>query len=93
MQHWREALPRGRMLEVRYEDVIADLESSARRLVQHCGLDWNPACIAFHEARRPVRTASASQVRQPIYRSSEGRWRNYAESLAPLLASLGDGTS
>jgi tetratricopeptide (TPR) repeat protein len=90
MAHWREVLPPGRMFEVRYEDVIADLETWARRIVQHCGLDWDSACITFHQARRPVRTASASQVRQPIYRSSEGRWRNYGERLDPLLAMLGD---
>jgi len=64
MAHWRDVLPRGRMLEVRYEDVVDDLEASARRIVDHCGLDWSPQCIAFHEARRPVRTASASQVRR-----------------------------
>ncbi len=90
MTHWRETLPRGRMFEVRYEDVIADLETWARRIVHHCGLDWDAACIAFHEVRRPVRTASASQVRQPIYRSSEGRWRNYGDNLESLLAALGD---
>jgi tetratricopeptide (TPR) repeat protein len=90
MAHWREALPEGRMLEVRYEDVIADLEGSARRIVDYCGLDWHKDCIAFHEARRPIRTASASQVRRPIYRSSEGRWRAYQEHLGPLLAALGD---
>jgi hypothetical protein len=78
------------MLEIRYEDVIADLEASARRIVDHCGLEWDPHCIAFHEARRPVRTASASQVRRPIYRSSQGRWRAYAAHLGPLVAALGD---
>jgi tetratricopeptide (TPR) repeat protein len=90
MTHWREVLPKGRMLEVRYEDVVADLDASARRIVDHCGLDWNPACIAFHEAKRPVRTASASQVRRPIYRSSAGRWRDYQKHLGPLLSALGD---
>jgi tetratricopeptide (TPR) repeat protein len=90
MTHWRETLPRGRVLEVHYEDVIADLETWARRIVHHCGLDWDAACIAFHEARRPVRTASASQVRQPIYRTSEGRWRNYKAHLGSLIAALGN---
>jgi hypothetical protein len=88
--HWRDVLPEGRVLEIRYEDVVEDLDASARRIVEHCGLDWHPACIAFHEARRPVRTASASQVRRPIYRTSEGRWRAYREHLGPLLAALGD---
>jgi Sulfotransferase family len=90
MAHWRAVLPAGRMLEIRYEDVVADLEASARRIIDHCGLDWDPRCIAFHEARRPVRTASASQVRRPIYRSSRGRWRAYAAHLGPLVAALGD---
>jgi tetratricopeptide (TPR) repeat protein len=90
MAHWRSVLPAGHMLEIRYEDVIADLEAAARRIIDHCGLDWDPRCIAFHEAKRPVRTASASQVRRPIYRSSQGRWRAYAAHLRPLVAALGD---
>jgi hypothetical protein len=88
--HWRDVLPVGRLLEIRYEDVVADLEGSARRIVAYCGLDWHPNCIAFHEARRTVRTASASQVRRPIYRSSEGRWRAYRDHLGPLLDALGN---
>jgi tetratricopeptide (TPR) repeat protein len=88
--HWNAVLPAGRVLEIRYEDVIADLEASARQIVEHCGLDWHPGCIAFHEAQRPVRTASASQVRRPIYRSSQGRWRAYADHLDPLITALGD---
>jgi tetratricopeptide (TPR) repeat protein len=90
MAHWRNVLPEGRVFEIRYEDVVDDLEASARRIVDHCGLDWHPACVAFHEAQRPVRTASASQVRRPIYRTSEGRWRAYREHLGPLFAALGD---
>jgi len=90
MAHWRAILPPGRFLDIHYEDVVADLEGSARRLVAHCGLSWNEACVSFHEARRPVRTASASQVRQPIYRTSEGRWRAYERHLGPLIAALGD---
>ncbi len=90
MDHWRAVLPAGRVLDIRYEDVVADLEGAARRLLDHCGLEWDPACIAFHQARRPVRTASASQVRRPIYRSSEGRWRAYRDHLGPLVAALGD---
>jgi tetratricopeptide (TPR) repeat protein len=86
MAHWRDVLPKGGLLEVRYEDVIADLEASARRIVDFCGLGWHPNCIAFHETRRPVRTASATQVRRPIYRTSEGRWRPYERHLGPLLA-------
>jgi hypothetical protein len=76
------------MLEVRYEDVVGDLEGAARRLLDFCGLDWDPACLAFHVTERPVRTASAAQVRQPIYDSSIGRWRRYGAELGPLLAAL-----
>jgi tetratricopeptide (TPR) repeat protein len=92
MAHWRRVLPPGRMLEVRYEDVVADLEGQTRRLLDHCGLRFDERCIAFHETQRAVRTASAAQVRQPIYKDSIGRWRRYEEFLGPLLAELGRGT-
>jgi tetratricopeptide (TPR) repeat protein len=87
MAHWRQVLPVP-ILEVSYEKVVADLETEARRLVAGCGLEWEPACLAFHQTRRPVHTASAIQVRQPIYSQSVGRWRHYAETLAPLFAQL-----
>jgi tetratricopeptide (TPR) repeat protein len=89
MAHWRRVLPAGVLLDVRYEDVIDDLEGQARRLIAHCGLAWDEGCLAFHRIERPVRTASASQVRQPLYRSAVGRWRAYGALLAPLLAALG----
>ena len=89
MAHWREVMPPGVMLEVQYETVVDDFETQARRIVAHCGLEWDDACLAFHETRRPVRTASVVQVRQPIYRSSVGRWRPGAETLRPLLEGLG----
>jgi hypothetical protein len=89
MQHWRRVLPRGKILDVRYEDVVADLEGQARRIIAHCGLPWDDRCLSFHETDRPVRTASATQVRQPIYNSAVGRWRVYAEHLGPLLGALG----
>jgi tetratricopeptide (TPR) repeat protein len=89
MAHWHTVLPAGRILDVRYEDVVADLEGQARRIVAHCGLDWDPRCLAFHQTERPVRTASATQVRQPIYGSSVGRWRVHEPFLGPLLAELG----
>ena len=89
MAHWRTVLPDGIMLEVQYEDVVADLETQARRIITHCGLDWNDACLAFHRTKRPVRTSSVAQVRQPIYRSSVGRWHPYRKQLRPLLAELG----
>jgi Sulfotransferase family len=78
----------GTMLEVRYEDVVADLELRARRIIDHCGLEWDEACLSYHQTARSVRTASANQVRLPIYRSSIGRWRLYETELQPLLQSL-----
>ncbi len=90
MAHWRRVLPAGRILDVRYEDVVADLEKEARRIIAHCGLPWDDRCLSFHKTDRPVRTASATQVRQPIYKSAVGRWRVYQDHLGPLLAALGD---
>jgi hypothetical protein len=87
MEHWRKVLPIP-ILEVAYENVVADVEAEARRLVAGCGLGWEPACLAFYETRRPVQTASILQVRQPIYSRSVGRWQKYANELAPLLAQL-----
>ena len=88
MDHWRSVLPEGVMLEVQYEDVVDNLEEQARRIVAHCGLEWDNACLAFHRTERSVRTASASQVRQPIYTSSVGRWRAHEIQLQPLLREL-----
>jgi tetratricopeptide (TPR) repeat protein len=89
MEHWRQVLPPGIMLEVRYEDVVADLEGQARRIIDHCGLDWDERCLAFHQNQRLVRTASATQVRRPLYASSVGRWRVFADLARPLLDALG----
>jgi len=88
MDHWHAVLPEGRMLEVRYEDVVGDLEGFSRRILMHCGLDWDPHCLRFHQTDRRVRTASAMHVRQQIYRSSIGRWRDYRPYLTPLLQEL-----
>jgi tetratricopeptide (TPR) repeat protein len=89
MAHWRCVLPPGVMIDVRYEDVVSDLEAQARRMLTHCGLAWEDACLAFHETPRLVRTASAVQVRQPLYRSAIGRWRPYQDLLGPLWQTLG----
>jgi tetratricopeptide (TPR) repeat protein len=89
MAHWRLALPARTLLEVRYEDVGADLEGEARRILAHCGLGWDARCLAFHATQRPVRTASAAQVRQPIDGRSVDRWRGFEPLLAPLRAALG----
>jgi hypothetical protein len=83
-------LPEGAMLEVQYEDLVADFEPQARRILDFCGLDWDPRCLAFNETRREVITASAAQVRQPIYHRSSGRSLGYGRLLAPLLEALGE---
>jgi len=88
MDHWQRVLPPGRILNVRYEDVVEDLEGAARRIVARCGLEWDDACLSFHQGDRVVLTASASQVRKPIYRSSVGRWVAYKDFLQPLLDEL-----
>ena len=67
--------------------VIDNLETEARRLIDRCGLAWDPNCLDFHETRRVVRTASYRQVREPVYKRSVGKWRNYAAALDPLTAS------
>jgi tetratricopeptide (TPR) repeat protein len=88
MEAWRGVLPGALMLEVSYEDVVADLERQTRRILAHCGLDWDPRCLDFHRGQRSVRTASFAQVRRPLYRSSVGQWRNYEAYLGPLLDAL-----
>jgi tetratricopeptide (TPR) repeat protein len=88
MTHWTSVLPQDAMLHVAYEDVVSDLEGQARRLVEYCGLPWDPCCLDFHRTSRPVRTASAVQVRKPLFRSSVDRWRKYEKGLGPLLAEL-----
>jgi hypothetical protein len=87
IEHWRRVLPLP-MLEVDYEALVADLETNARAIVEWCGLEWDPACLEFHMTSRPVRTSSVEQVRQPVYTSSVGRWKNYERSLATLFAKL-----
>jgi len=87
LQHWKRTRPL-EWLDVRYEDLVVDLEAQARRLVDYLGLDWEPACLEFHATRRVVRTASMQQVRQPIHRHSVGRFRNYESMLAPLFQAL-----
>jgi tetratricopeptide (TPR) repeat protein len=87
MDHWRQVLP-VEWVDVWYEETVADLEWVARGIVAWCGLDWEPACLAFHEGRRPVRSASLAQVRRPLYAHSVGRWKNYEHLLAPLFEQL-----
>ncbi len=87
MDHWGQVLPIS-ILEVHYEETVGDLEAVAHRLVEWCGLEWEPACLAFHEHGRPVRTASVNQVRRPLYKSSLARWKNYERALGPLFEKL-----
>ncbi len=87
--HWRDVLPATHYLEVEYEAIIGDVEGQARRMLAFLELEWSPACVDFHLARRAVRTASVNQVRQPVYKHSAGRWKAYEPYLQPLLAALG----
>jgi len=89
MRHWDGVLP-GRVLRVQYEDMIEDLEGGVRRMLAHCGLPFEPACLRFHETRRSIRTPSSEQVRQPLDREGLDQWRNYTPWLAPLQDALGD---
>ncbi len=90
MAHWRALLPPDAFYDLRYEDLVDDTETEAKKLLAYCGLPWNDACLDFHKNDRPVRTASVMQVRQPIYKSSKQRWKNYESHLAPLIAALDD---
>jgi hypothetical protein len=84
--HWRDTLPRGALLDVPYEELTADQELWTRKIVDFLGLEWDPGCLDFHRTNRAVVTASYWQVRQKLYRSSVGRWRNYKKFIGPLLA-------
>jgi hypothetical protein len=83
MQHWHEMLP-GKVLRVQYEDVVADLETQVRRILDYCQLPFEQACVDFHETKRSVRTASSEQVRQPIYSQSLNTWQRFDRHLEPL---------
>jgi Sulfotransferase family len=85
MAHWRAVLPSGTLLEIPYEQLVADQEAWTRKILEFLELDWDERCLQFHETVRPVGTASVWQVRQRIYQSSVGRWRNYEKFIGPLL--------
>jgi hypothetical protein len=89
MAHWEAVLP-GKILRVQHEQVVADLEGNVRRLLEFCGLDFEPACIEFHRTQRQVHSASSEQVRQPIYREGIEQWRHFEPWLGPLTAALGE---
>ena len=88
MEDWREVLSLP-ILEVAYEDLVADQEGQSRRILEFCGLDWDAGVLDFHETRRNVQTASLWQVRQPIYTSALKGWRAYETALGPLKDALG----
>ena len=87
MEHWRQVLP-GRMLEIDYEDLVGNQEDASRRLIDYVGLPWDEACLRPQDLKRTVLTASVWQVRQPVYKKSAGRWRNYGDLLQPLRDTL-----
>jgi tetratricopeptide (TPR) repeat protein len=89
MEHWEKVLPQGFMTTVVYEDVVADTEREAKRLIEFLGLPWNEKCIDFHKSDRPVKTASVAQVRKPIYKTSVQRWKKYGSGLQPLIDAVG----
>lgn len=89
MNHWHEVLPEGRILKVQHEDVLNDLETQVRRILDYCGLPFEQSCIDFHKTDRAVRTASSEQVRQPINTSGLSQWKPFENHLAPLKTALG----
>jgi hypothetical protein len=88
MAHWKEVSPVP-ILDVVYEEMVEDQEAVSRRIVEFIGLEWDPRCLEFYKVERPVMTASSWQVRQPLYKGSKARWRNYDKHLAPLRKGLG----
>ncbi len=90
MAHWRAVLPAGSMYELKYEDLVADTEGKAREMLEFIGLPWEDQCLAFHENRRAVKTASVTQVREPIYTRSVERWKKYGAGIQPLVDLLAD---
>lgn len=90
INYWQQVLPEGRIFEVSYENLTADLEGQSRQLIAACGLEWDPACLNFHEQDRTIATASLWQARQPIYKTSVRRWANYAPYIGDLLHGIWD---
>ena len=89
MRHWDRALP-GRILRVHHEDVVADLDGNVRRMLDFCGLPFEPACVEFHKTARSIRTPSSEQVRRPIFREGLDQWKKFEPWLGPLKTALGD---
>jgi len=91
MSHWQQVLP-VQPFELHYEKLVEDIESETRKLLGYCGLEFDPACLDFHTAQRTVLTASAGQVRSPVYKNAVGKWRRYERYLGSLMQSLADPT-
>jgi tetratricopeptide (TPR) repeat protein len=89
MEYWEKVLPEGFLTTVQYEEVVADTEGQAKRLIEFLGLPWNKKCVEFHKSDRPVKTASVAQVRKPIYKTSVERWKKYGPGLQPLIDAVG----
>jgi tetratricopeptide (TPR) repeat protein len=89
MAHWHRELPL-QILDVQYEDMVEDSEAMSRKIIDFIGLEWDDACLNFHQTKRQVKTASVEQIRQPIYTSSVGKWRKYQPFLSPLVEALGE---
>jgi hypothetical protein len=87
MQHWQNLLPE-KVLTVDYESLVENIEPEIRRILSHCDLPWEDACLKFHETDRAVTSASSEQVRQPIYKSAVGFWKNYETHLGELIENL-----
>ncbi|OUR75587.1 hypothetical protein A9Q83_17390 [Alphaproteobacteria bacterium 46_93_T64] len=87
MDHWETIFP-NKILTVEYEDVVQDVEGQAKRIIEHCDLSWEEGCLDFYKSKRAVHTASATQVRQPIYNSSVGKWQRYGDAINPLIDAL-----
>jgi len=89
MAHWHDVVPT-QIFELQYEDLVGNQERFSRDLIAYCGLDWDSRCLEFHKSSRPIFTASDWQVRQPMFKSSVQRWKNYASFLGPLQEMLKD---
>jgi hypothetical protein len=87
MDHWRQSMP-GAIHDISYERLVRDLEGESRRLLSACGLEWQDSCLEFHRNPTATTTASAAQVRRPLYDSSLAQWRHYEQQLEPLRARL-----
>jgi hypothetical protein len=83
-------LPKNAFYDVKYEDLVADTETQSRKLIEYCGLSWNDACMEPHKNERSIKTASVTQVRQPVYKTSVARWKKYEKFLGPMIEGLGD---